>query len=251
MTLRWDRLALSGCTFALAAVLGNASAWAAQPIRIATSELPPFSMEHRRDEPGALFEMVEELARRTGLPATIEFVPWKRAVHLSTSRPRSAIFPLTRSPEREAQYRWLAPLYRENFVFVSLKGGTFDSAHPARSKHMRVGTLRGSLMIKYLHDHGYPNVVEAASIEEGLRFLRRGIVDAVCSDREIMRAALGARSEDDYLISATLRATTTWLGGSRDFTEADAARFDQAMKAMVDDGTYARLLKKYQLGLPQ
>ena len=195
--------------------------------------------------------MVEELSRRTGLPANIEFVPWKRAMFLSTSRPRSAIFPLTRSPDRENQYRWLAPLYRETFVFVSMKGSDFVIDHPERNKRQRIGILRGSLMIKFLHQQGYMNIIEAATIEEGVRFLRRGIVDAVCSDQEILRALLGGRIDGDYAASPTLRETSTWLGGSRDFSDADAARFEQAMKDMIEDGTYARLLKKYQVAHPQ
>ncbi len=247
MMLRRYRLAMLSC-IALLGVPGlHGHAFGSEPIRVSTSELPPFSMEHRKGGPGALYEMVEELGRRAGSPAAIAFVPWKRAVFLTTARPRSAIFPLTRSPEREAQYRWLAPLYRENFIFVSMKNSAFDISHPERNKHKRIGILRGSLMIKYLQDNGYPNIVEAASIGEGLRFLRRGIVDAVCSDHEILRASLGGRIEPDYVTSASLRETSTWLGGSLDFSEADAARFEQAMKSMIDDGTHARLLKKYHL----
>ncbi len=247
MTLRWGT---RGC----AALLLAAAGWQAQaaaPVRIATSELAPYSTEQRPGEPGALYEMVDELVRRAGAPATIEFVPWRRALFLTASRPRSAVFPLTRSPERETEYRWLAPLYREHFVFLSLKGGNFNSIKPERSKGRRIGTLRGSLMTTFLHQQGYANVIEAASVEEGMRFLRRGIVDAVCGDREILRALQGGQMGQDVALSPTLRETTTWLGGSLDISEAEALRFEQAMKTMIEDGTYARILKKYQLGLTQ
>jgi polar amino acid transport system substrate-binding protein len=251
MTLRWRRLALVCCAIVLSVPGMPGRAMAAGPVRITTSELPPYAMEHRPGQPGALLEMVEELGRRTGLASTIEFVPWRRATFLASSRTRSAVFPLTRSPERETQYRWLAPLYRERFVFISPKGSGFDSIRPERQKSKRIGTLRGSFMIKYLHDQGYPNVVEAATVEETQRFLRRGIVDAVCADREILRAGIGARMDTDYDLSATLRETSTWLGGSLDFSEADVLRFEQSMREMIADGTYARILKKYQLGPSQ
>lgn len=247
MTLRCRRLALLCCVVLLGGPGLPGQVLAGQQIHVSTSELPPFSTERSGADPGALFEMVAELGRRTGMPAAIEFVPWKRAVFLTGSRPRSAIFPLTRSPERESQYRWLAPLYRENFVFVSLKRDAFDVSQPERDRHKRIGILRGSLMIKFLHDQGYQNIVEASSVEEGVRFLRRGIVDALCSDRDIVHSVLGGGSGHNYLTGATLRETTTWLGGSLDFSDAEAARFELAMKEMIDDGTYARLLKKYQL----
>jgi ABC-type amino acid transport substrate-binding protein len=216
-------------------------------IHVSTTELPPLSMDQRAGGQGALYEMVEELARRTGASANIQFVPWRRALFLTPSRARSAVFPLTRSPEREAQFRWLAPLYRENFVFISLKSAGPDSAKPPLSKTRRIAVLRGSLMISFLHQQGYPNIVEASSVEEGLRFLQRGIVDSVCSDLEIFGASLGDRLHAQYITSATVRETSTWLGGSLDFTDADALRFEEAMKTMIDDGSYARILKKYKL----
>jgi polar amino acid transport system substrate-binding protein len=251
MTLRWGRRTWLGCAVLLGLSGGYGHARAAEPVRISTSELAPYSTERHPGDPGALYEMVDELARRAGAPATIEFVPWRRALFLTTSRPRSAVFPLTRSPEREAQYRWLAPLYHENFIFFSLRNGKFNSASPGRNKERRIGALRGSQIISHLHQLGYTNVVEAASVEESMRFLRRGIVDAICGDREILRSLQGGRMHGDFAVTPTLLATTTWLGGSLDFSEAEAQRFEQAMKSMIEDGSYARILKKYQLGQPQ
>lgn len=213
------RWAKTFATLCCAAVLANAPAFASAPagapVRIATSDLPPLSMEHTPAAPGALFEMVEELVRRTKVPANIEFVPWKRAVYLSTNFQRTAIFPLTRSSEREQQYRWLARLYHEHFLFMTLKGSKdFDAAEPARYKARRIGILRGSLMIPKLREAGYMNIVEASSVDESLRFLRRGIVDAVFGDRAIFRASLAGRMDQDYATSAAMHTSTTWLARS-------------------------------------
>ncbi len=245
---RWaERCATLCCAALLAATPAWARATSAAPIRILTSDLPPLSMEHTPAAPGALYEMVEELVRRAKVPANIEFVPWKRAVYLSTSVQRSAIFPLTRSAEREPQYRWLAQLYHEHFLFLALKGGNFDVAEPVRHKQRRIGILRGSLMLAKLREAGYVNIVEASSVDESLRFLKRGIVDAVFGDRDIYRASLAGRMEQDYVSSTAMHTTTTWLAGSRDFTDADVLRFQKAMKDMVDDGSYAAILKRYDL----
>lgn len=218
-----------------------------EPIRIITSDLPPLSSATAPGAPGALHEIVTELLRRTHQKGTIEFVPWKRAIYLSTHLSRSAIFPLTRSPERETQYRWLARLYHEHFLFMSLKGRQFDVTQPALGRQRRIGILRGSLMIKALRESGYSNIVEAATIDESLRFLRRGIVDAVFGDRAIYRASLDNSELGNFLMSEPMRTTTTWLGGSLDFSQADVAQFQKAMKEMTDDGSYAQILKKYQL----
>jgi polar amino acid transport system substrate-binding protein len=194
-----------------------------------------------------LLEIVQELLRRTDTDASIEFVPWRRAQLMSSTQARTAIFPLTRTAEREAHYRWLVQLYHEQFVFLSIEGRPFDVRAPERHKERRIGMLRGSAMIATVRQLGYRNVVEASSVDEGMRYLKRGIVDAVFGDRALLQYALQGRLPDKYVTSAPLRSSITWLGGARDFSDADAAQFQKAMKAMNEDGSTARILRKYHL----
>lgn len=244
---KWTKAALFYCAALAAAAPLHGRAAPGEPIRIATSELPPLSVDAAPGARGALHEVVVELLRRTGLDGNIEFVPWQRALYLTNNLSRTAIFPLTRSPERETRFRWLVRLYHEHFLFMSIKGRQFDVAQPTLGKTRRIGVLRGSLMINVLRENGYRNIVEASSVDESLRFLRRGIVDAVFGDRAIYRASLDGEADGTFVMSEPMRTTTTWLGGSLDFSEADAALFQKAMKDMTDDGSYAQILKKYKL----
>lgn len=219
-----------------------------EPIRVVTSELPPLVMEGNPPAPsGALYDMMDDIARRTGTSLIVEFVPWKRALFLAASRPRTAIFPLTRNPERERQYRWLVRLYHEHFVFIATKGGSFDVRYPARNKHRKISILRGSAMLPDLRARGYKHLVEAATVAESLRFLTSGMVDAVFGDEAIMRSMLKGHPEAGFAFSGPVSSTTTWLGGSLDFGPAEEARLQKAMQDMIADGTYAMILKKYRL----
>jgi len=218
------------------------------PARVLTTELPPFTMQSEPAMPGALLEIVDELLRRTRTESTIEFVPWRRAILLTATGRRTAIFPLSRTPERETQYRWLVRLYYERFVFLSARGRSFDVAAPELETRRRIGVLRGSAAGGVLHGLGYANIVEAGSIDEELRFLKRGIVDAVFGESAIYHHILKDGIGDTYLLSVPQYSVTTWLGGSLDFSAADAALFAKARKEMVDDGSFDRILKKY--GLP-
>jgi polar amino acid transport system substrate-binding protein len=227
-----------------------AAAWAgagAAPLRISTSDMPPLAIEAAPAAPGAVHEIVSELMRRSKMQARIDFVPWQRALFLASRTTRSAIFPLTRSPEREGQFRWLVQLYQGSFVFMSLKGNGFDVHQPTPDKQPRIGVLRGSMMIKMLKDRGYKSIVEASTVDENARMLRRGMVDAVAGERAIYRASLKRLFEHGYRTSEPIAVTGMWLAGSLDFSEADAAMLQKALKDMIDDGSYARILKKYEL----
>jgi polar amino acid transport system substrate-binding protein len=218
-----------------------------EPIRVGTSELPPYATEDSEQAPGAIHEMVSELLRRTQTAAQIEYFPWRRALFLSTKLPRFAIFPLSRITEREHQYRWIVRLYHEHFVFMSLKDSQFDIRQPLKGKHRRIGLLRGTAMHASLKEMGYTNLVEAATVDECFRYLTTGIVDAVFGDREIVRNAKKDRKDGEFAMSDPVSSPTTWLGGSMDFTDAEIALFQKAMREMIADGSYAQILKKYEL----
>lgn len=219
----------------------------AAPVRVSTSDMPPLAIEAAPAAPGAVHEIVSELMRRSKIAARIDFVPWQRALFLTSASTRSAIFPLTRSAERDAQFRWLVQLYLGSFVFMSLKTTRFDARHRAPDKQQRIGVLRGSLMIKMLKDRGYQAIVEASTVDENVRMLRRGMVDAVAGERAIYHATLKRLFENSFQTSEPIAVNGMWLAGSPDFSDADAALLQKALKDMVDDGSYARILKKYDI----
>lgn len=241
------RRQMLGAALLLGSVPALAAASANRPVRIVTAELPPLAME-RGPRPGALRELVEELCRRMQLAPALQFVPWQRAIFLTTSLPATAIFPLSRLPQRENQFRWLAPLFLENYVFLAPRGRAFDVRRPLEMKDKRITLIRGSSLIPVIRSLGYHRVVEARSIDEVHRFLVRGMADAAFGEMAIIRSSLQGRgAEGDFDIGEPVRRTEAWLAGSLDFTDADAAQFQKTMKAMTADGTAHKILKSYGL----
>jgi ABC-type amino acid transport substrate-binding protein len=217
-------------------------------LRIVSAHLPPLVVENGGKRPGALQEVVIELCRRVRRAPTLEFLPWKRAIAVAQVAPRTAIFPLTRTPEREPQFRWLAPLFEENYVFLARRGQRFDVQQPERMKQQRITLIRGAAHVTLLRELGYETIVEARSIDEVHRFLVHGVADAAFGEREIVRSSLRSRGQqDDFEISEPVRKTAAWLAGSPDFSEAEAAVYQRAMQEMVADGIHGAILRRYGL----
>lgn len=222
----------------------GAFAGVARKMQLVTSHLP--SLVHESGEPGGLQEIVAELCKRAGLKPATRFVPWRRAQFLATTMPATAIYPLTRLPEREAQYRWLVPLFEERYVLLAVRG---KLSPIEQMKDKRIALLRGAAQAVILKEQGFTRFVEASSIDEVHRFLLGGMADAAFGERRIISASLNGHgiSERDFETSAPIGSTTAWLAGSLDFDDTDIAQFQRALESMRADGSLRRILARHKL----
>ncbi|WP_229214568.1 ABC transporter substrate-binding protein [Duganella sp. HH101] len=243
-----ERRTLLGAAMALGCSAGLTRAAPVAQLRVVTAHLPPLVIENGGNRPGALRELVDELCNRVQMALKLEFVPWKRALFLATSMPATAIFPVTRLPEREATFRWLAPLYEEHYLFLAAHNSKFDIEHPGDMKGRRIALMRGAAQAAILQELGYRNIIEANSIEEVHRYLTGGMADAAFGERNIILSSLSSRSaQKDFRLSPPVRSTTAWLAGSLDFDDATVQQFQRAKAAMDADGTSRRILARYKL----
>jgi polar amino acid transport system substrate-binding protein len=223
---------------------GLALAAVARKMQLVTSHLP--SLVHESGPPGGLQELVAELCKRAGVQPATQFVPWRRAQFLATTMPATAIYPLTRLLEREAQYRWLVPLFEENYVLLAVRGKLLPVE---QMKDKRIALLRGAAQAAILKEQGFTRFVEASSIDEVHRFLLGGMADAAFGERRIISASLKGHGagKSEFDTSAPVRTTTAWLAGSLDFDQEDAALFQRALDSMRADGTLRRILARHNL----
>lgn len=219
------------------------------PYRIVSGHLPPFTVESGDATPGALGALVREMALRLGEAPAIQFYPWTRALTMAQSQPRTLILPLTRTPERESNYRWLVKLYRQKFVFIAMRGTEVKLDSVDALSELRIGVLRGSPEGQ-LTGLNFKRVVPANSVVDLARMMERGVVDAVYGSEAINLAGLTdyGIARANLQVSKPLDDAEIWLGGSLDIPESEALLWQNAMQQLVRDGVVRRILVRY--GLP-
>lgn len=222
------------------------------PLQVVTGDLPPYAIEGQPQRPGLHVEVVEQVMRRAGTPVKVGFVPWARAIALTQHTPRTAILPLTRTPEREAHYTWLMKLDTQHFVFINRQGDApVTSLEQARK--LRIVVLRGSPNLAQLLNRQFSEtqIVQATKVEDMLRMLERGIVDALYGGNVINmeKVRTTGRNPAGFQVGMLVESADMWLAGGQGFGDSEQAAWRQAYDAMVKDGTLARIYRSY--GLPQ
>jgi polar amino acid transport system substrate-binding protein len=175
--------------------------------------------------------------------------PWIRALRDIHARPDLAIIPLTRAPEREADFRWIAELFENDGRLLSLQ-----RAAPIRSmdeaRDLRVGVLRGSVFEPWLRQHGFSHLEAETDDTFNARKLKAGHIDAWAGSESVLRYLFASTGGDPAQLQRGPRlgrAPQIYIAGDRRFPEADARAIAEGVAKLRKSGRMAAILRKYGL----
>src|SRR5664279_2668436 len=237
----------------LCAAIFTVSAFAAE-LRLITAELPPYTFqvppatvaEFPGPGQGLVQEVVVEMARRVGHSGSIEYMPWTRAQQIAMTEPNVGILSLTRSPEREDKYRWLAKVVSDDLVLVGGQG--VDASGLDKVKDRPIGVLLRSGAEALLREKGFTRIEPVPEEWLNAKKMKERRIDAWLAPRLMVIYATQEVQGDlaTLNIGEIVRASDIYLAASKDLPDAEATRWERAFEAMKADGSYERILQKYR-----
>jgi hypothetical protein len=117
----------------------SASAQATETIELYLSEAPPLTFQYYHNGHGIAGDMALAAIINSGWLSSIPSTPWNRAQKTVAQGRNLLITPLLRTPEREDQYTWIAPI-------MSLERAFFPWELPSVALRMRVSATTVSLL---------------------------------------------------------------------------------------------------------
>lgn len=98
----------------------------AAEMTLITEDAAPFNYTEDGKLTGVTTGVVREIARRLGIDCDIEVLAWTRGYQRLRSEPNVALFTTVRTPEREALFHWVGPLYisRKNSFYIAISKPT-------------------------------------------------------------------------------------------------------------------------------
>jgi polar amino acid transport system substrate-binding protein len=157
----------------------GALAQASDSVEFYIPEAPPLTFQQNPKGYGIAGDMALAAIKEAGLHATIVESPWARAQHTVAGGKNLLITPLSRTPEREQQYTWIAPIMLLERAFFSLTPPVSSFAL-ARSRYQRIAVGLGTPQEQTLLNGGIDpqQIVSIKLGESPINMLQRGRVDA-------------------------------------------------------------------------
>jgi polar amino acid transport system substrate-binding protein len=237
---------------AAAALLLAASAGAAPPhLFMNTEHTPPSSMMVDGEVSGFATEKMRVMLQRAGIQSTFMMMPWKRAYLLAQTRNDTCVYSTTRTPEREAQFKWVGPTHANDWTLFGRADRKLKLTTIEDARGMRIGAYNGDVRGEALIADGYNVDVVQNNISNPRKLMNDRIDLWVTS----LRIGTTLSAEEGYgarLVPVlTFRRTDLYLACNPSVPDATIAKLNAILVGMNRDGTSTAIEKKFDYWEPQ
>lgn len=238
----------------------SASAGEFDGITIVTEEFPPYNYtDDKGVVTGMATDVVKAAMQELNVSIPIQVKPWKTTYKLGVDGPKTMIFSIGRTPEREDSFKWAATVAPVNYCFFALKTrGDIRINSLDDAKRYRLGTMSGDLREQYLVKNGFiinKQIIPAKRHEQNFERLLMGHIDLWVMP-EFVGIFMAKEHDVDphqrlkkvYSLSE-LSPEGVYMAFSKDTPDSIVDAFKKAVEKVKAKGEYDSILAKYSAGL--
>lgn len=216
--------------------------------QLMTEEYPPITFMKEGKPAGFVTDMVREIASRLNLPDNIRLTSWKNAYNMALLYPNVILFSAERTEEREALFRWVGPVGKNNVIFYTKKGSgiVINSLEDAKQIEA-IATTTDWFTEQYLQQQGFTNLISSESPEENVRQLMNGEANlSIFTDLTVSEIVHNAGySMEDLEPLFTVTQTYFYIAISKDTSEEVYQDWVAALNTLKQDGTFKEIYHNY------
>ncbi|WP_268799025.1 substrate-binding periplasmic protein [Pseudomonas huanghezhanensis] len=220
-------------------------------IDLYVAEAPPLSMVSQGERHGIVGDVAIKAAALAGYELQLISLPWLRAQHDVRAGSDRLIVPLSRTPERENNYAWIAPVMTMDRAFFSLNQRV-ESFAEAKKAYGLIAVGMGSAQEQKLRDEGFRDdqIYPLKIGDNPAQMLLRGRVDAWFNGVPESQYIWRQLSNRPLKMSPPLMRADLYLACSKVCNQAMIDALSGAVEDLRRDGTISLIIMDYLKGLP-
>lgn len=220
----------------------------ANELTVLMHDLRPYGWKEAGRFHGYAYELVRDAQFELGISAEIQLTSFNRGWQLVRQAGPTALFPVSRSPERERLVKWVGPLLESNVYLFKRKGESLrlESIDDLRML-TSIGVQQGIRDDFVLSKMGLTNLYRSNSRELTLRALINKRVDVIPLSENALRSLLRTEGFAGDAIENTgfkLYASALYIAFSSDVDDETIRRWQRALDK-VKHAQHELLSRKY------
>lgn len=230
---------------------------AGQSLTIVSDPYPPLGYVKDGEIVGVSVDLIKLLLQKTGIEGKFKMYPWARAYKMAQKEKNILIYQLTYTEERARLFQLIGPIVGDTDCLWKLKSRKDIVLHELDdAKRFRIGVVRGYYVHTYLLQNGFEegkNLDPVHDDDLNINKLLSGRVDMMFLAELVFNYRIKelGYNRDDFEKALPVISNQGYLGFSRQTSPDVVKRFEEALKAIKKDGSYARIMREYGVQLPK
>ncbi len=174
-----------------------------QTLKVVTEEFPPYNYTENGRLTGLSTEIVQAALAAAQLQGQFQSLPWARAYDIAQHSENVLIYTITRTPHREALFKWVAPLAPTKRYLFSWAQRPISLHHLDDAKHYQIGTVNEDVGEQFLVAQGFikgQNLQSSAQYAFNYEKLKLGRIDLWVIDEQAAHYLARQAGDDPLLV---------------------------------------------------
>lgn len=236
-------------------LLAALSVWAKPfpKLSIYTEDWPPYQYEENKQLKGISVDLLALMLKHVGSTQTVsdmKIVPWARGMLLLKSEKNTVLFLTTRTAERNDQFKWVGPVFKNRSFIIALKSNHISIKNKDELRKLRSAAVRGDVSSAYLNKMGMPKqnlalANNSSSVVRMLSFNRTDIIIDNWDNFSSIVSELGLNISDFEVVGEAYADDVSYAFNIQTEDEV-VERLQQALDLLTKDGSVDALFNQYK-----
>lgn len=249
MLIRSSRLKCFLVFVMISVLCSEATAETKTEIRVMTENTPPFNYLEDDTAKGINVDVVRLIMEKTGNTAEIEVPPWARAYLSAKVQKKQVLFPMIKTPEREKHFKFACDLGKDELFLFKNKKSMFHLDSLESAKQYTIGVVNGWNAHEFLLSRGFKDLYLVNKEDQAIKMLSIGRIDLIpfsTNSLEELKEVYEVDFAEFENTNVKLYDVELCLAFSRDFSDEEVQRWQDALRLLKEDGTFQKIESKYK-----